>query len=623
MRAVCLLVALGFCLFTLGCSDTSLVLDVGNIPSIATELRAVVRLDAKQSVDIPRFAFSAGHSTYSIGLNLKGQMMGKAQVTLGAFQSGCLLSSAVLEIPDLATTEKSLGINLDPPMSDVTAGSCPDAMPVLMDATTARNPATGGNVLIVTGFGFTPVAQVILDHTTTAATGYVSADPREFQVDLPRLIPPVDHALHIVSLQPDGTSGMADFTVSIPVFDDTQPVMYPSSASDPFYLLGPAVADDLDGDGHIDLAVTANGPGVDSGVILVYFNKGGGQFLTPQTIHLGAVSREVAAVHLRAGSLHDLAVTTCHTPMKSPTTTYSNCNLVIIQQNKVRTFSQQLTSRDGGENNGQQSSLVAGDFNGDGLSDVAVITNSATTPFSPVRLTGLQSQLKLYDGKTLTVNSFNVGVIKTLSGPAVAIVTGSLQPVTSTLVDLAIAQDTSAGGGVIEVFQNPGNGRFDQVTPTQIPLSGRPGRLTTGDYDVDGHTDLAAAAYLDNKGGAGVSVNVFLRRNVTWSQQTIMTGVTPLGIATVDLLSDGSPDLVISNSRTGTQSAMIRLLFNLNQGMFGASAPTAEPLPSTSEASLLVADFNQDMRQDLVVSNYGIAGTAGAHAGALSILFGL
>ncbi len=68
---------------------------------------------------------------------------------------------------------------------------------------------------------------------------------------------------------------------------------------------------------------------------------------------------------------------------------------------------------------------------------------------------------------------------------------------------------------------------------------------------------------------------------------------------------------------------MIRLLFNLNQGMFGASAPTAEPLPSTSEASLLVADFNQDMRQDLVVSNHGIAGTAGAHAGALSILAGL
>ncbi len=61
--------------------------------------------------------------------------------------------------------------------------------------------------------------------------------------------------------------------------------------------------------------------------------------------------------------------------------TYSNCNLVIIQQNKVRTFSQQLTSRDGGENNGQQSSLVAGDFNGDGLSDVAVITNLQPLPF--------------------------------------------------------------------------------------------------------------------------------------------------------------------------------------------------------------------------------------------------
>jgi len=623
MHRIFLILALGILVSSLGCSNKTLIIDIGNIPPVATELRVFVRLGDKQSVDAPRFPFAAGHSTYTIGLNLKGQNSGTAQITLAAFLNGCILSSGRLDIADLATAPEESSVNLDPMASDVSDSSCPDSPVILQTATTMANPATGGNILVVTGFGFAPSAQVLLDKSATPATGYVSQDPRSFQVDLPRLIPPVDHALHIVVLQPDGSTGSGDFTVSIPVFESKQPVLYPTSASDPFRLLGPVYADDVDGDGFVDLIASSKGDPADSGALQVYFNDGTGTFPVSKTIILNSEVRDVAALKLRTGKLKDLAVTTCHTPFFYPKTSYNRCNLVIVQQLTARNFTSQLLSRDGSEPNGQQSALVVGDGNADGIMDVYALTNSSTTPFAPVKLTGLQSFLKIYDGTALTNYNFNVTATKTLSGPAVALALGQLRPVPSGQLDLAIAEYTSAGAGVVEVFQNPGNGRFDQATPTQLAIAGRPGKLTTGDFDSDGHTDLAVALYQDTLGSPGTTANAFLRRNLTWSQQTVMTGLAPLGLVTMDLLSDGSSDLVVANSRSGTQSARLGLLFNLHQGVFSSSIPTSISLPTTSDANLAVADFNGDGHQDLAVSSYGISGQAGIHAGTLSILFGL
>ena len=50
---------------------------------------------------------------------------------------------------------------------------------------------------------------------------------------------------------------------------------------------------------------------------------------------------------------------------------------------------------------------------------------------------------------------------------------------------------------------------------------------------------------------------------------------------------------------------------------------TTLPLPSTSDAYLMAADFNEDAKQDLAVSTVGVSGNAGVHVGTLSILYGL
>lgn len=625
MRLKFLLLASVWSTFSVGCTDTSLIVDVGNIPPVATELRAVVRMPDKQSADIPRFPFPAGRSTYSFGLNLKDRQSGAAQITVGAFLNNCLLSSGVVQIDDVAMSAQEVGVNLDAMSADVSADACPDAKPVLLSAETATNPATGGNVLTVHGFGFAPSAQVLLDHSTTPATGYTSRDPRSFSVDLPRLVPPINHALHVQTLQPDGSSGSADFTVSIPVFDGNSPTIYPQNASDPFRLLGPVWAEDLDGDKHVDLIMASAGTAADSGALTAYFNDGTGKFTASKTVSIGADIRDVAAVKVRTGSLRDIVATACHTPNFGGTK-YSRCNLVVVQQLTARNFTNVLTSSmffDGSESNGQHAFLTVGDFNLDGVTDVAAVTNASMTPFQSMGTSGTGSMLKLYDGTTLTRDSFRYGNGKTLSGPAVAISSGRLVSTPSAQLDLVISQFAPGGTGLVEVYQNPGNGRFDQATPSQLTTVGRPGKIATGDFDSDGRTDFAVTLCQNAQMTTGSQVSIYLRRASSWSVQTISTLLNPFALAGVDLLSDGVPDLLVSNSRVSAQAAQLGLLFNQGLGAFAPMNQTSLMVSSTTDSFLAVADFNEDQKQDVAVSTVGVSGSAGIHVGTLSLLLGL
>ncbi len=625
MRLRCLLFSAACFALSAGCSDSSLIVDVGNIPPVATELRAVVRMPDEQSADIPRFPFPAGRSTYSFGLNLKDRLSGEVQITVGAFLNNCLLSSGVVQIDDLAKSGQEVGVNLDAMSSDVSADACPDVNPVLRSAETARNPLTGGNLLTVHGFGFAPSAQVLLDHSTTPATGYSSPDPRSFSVDLPRLVPPINHALHVQTLQPDGSAGAADFTVSIPVFDSNSPTIYPQTASDPFKLLGPVWAEDLDGDQHIDLIMTSGGVTADSGALTVYFNDGKGKFTPSRTVSVGSDIRDVAAVKVRAGTSRDIVATTCQSP-NGGSNKYSRCKLIVVQQLAARNFGPVLSSNfffDGPETNGQHAFLTVGDFNQDGITDVAAITNASTTPFQVAGTSGIGSLLKLYDGSSLTRDGFRYGALKTLPGPAVAISSGHLVSTPAAQIDLVISEFAPGGSGLVEVYPNPGTGRFDQATPAQLTTVGRPGKIATGDFDSDGRTDFAVTLCQTPQMTTGSQVNVYLRRAGSWSVQTISTLMNPFALAGVDLLSDGVPDLVVSNSRISAQAAQLGLLFNQGLGAFAPMNQTSLMVQSTTDSYFAVADFNEDQKQDVAVATVGVSGSAGIHVGTLSLLLGL
>jgi hypothetical protein len=621
MRLIHLALLCSLFLGTLACSDTELIIDVGNIPLPATQLRAVVRLSGAQSADVPRFDFSEGRSSFAMGLRLVGQNHGPAEITIGAFRQGCLLSTGKLEIGNLGQVGQMNSLNLDPPLTDASASSCPDAEPVLTGATTSYDSKTGATHLLVQGFGFAPGSHVLLDSNTTAQTGYQSPDPLSFQVDLPTLLPPVGHHLHVAILQPDGSSGQGDFIVSIPVLDTSQPPLYPQSPDDPFLLFSSIVADDLDGDGHVDLIVAANGLTTNSGELLVYFNKGqGGSFAAPISIPLLAIVRDVAAANLRSGGLHDLVAATCQSPLGT-SNTYRNCQLAVIQQTSTRSFSNKIiNSQDGSENNGQQLALAAFDSNGDGITDIAAVTNALVDPFSEGAISGRVSLLKLYDGRNLSGTGFNFRPFATpqLGAPAVAILGARFARTGSAPPDLAIAENTD-NGGQIEFFLNPGTGHFESVTATQVTLSGRPGRPSFGDYDHNGFFDLTVPLLQTPAGGSLSSVSLLLNQSTGWQQSLITSGMAPSALATLDLLSDGSEDLVVASARVGIQPAQLGLLFNLNQGQQPWSTPTAMDLPPTLSATFAVADFTDDQRSDLAVAATGIGGQADVHAGTLMV----
>jgi len=629
MRNKLLLSGLISLLCSSGCSDTSLVVDVGNIPPIATELRAIVRMSDKQSADLPRFSFPAGRSTYSFGLNLKEKQTGPAQITVATFLNNCLLSSGKVDIPDIATAGQEVGVNLDAMAADVSADSCPDSKPVLTWVETSQNPATGGIRLTFSGFGFTPTAQVLLDHSTTPASGYVSPNPLEFSVELPRLVPPINHPLHVQVLQPDGGSAVGDFTVSIPVFDGDAPPIFPQSASDPFRLLGPIWAEDLDGDKHVDIIMSSQTTSSDSGYITVYFNDGKGNFTAGNNIPLNADIRDVAAAKLRSGNYRDIVATICHSPTNG--NRYSRCSLTVIQQLSARRFTNTISSNpnlnfgngDGAENNGQHAFLTVGDFNQDGISDVAAVTNAAQAPYQLTSTTGLGSMLKLYDGTAMTKDGFKYSAAKTLPQVAGGIASASFVSASPTQLDLVISEFATNGNGMMEVYPNPGNGRFDQATATQLSTVGRPGKIAAKDFDGDGRTDFAVTLFQNNQMQPGSQVNIYLRRTGSWSAQTISTQLSPFALVGIDLLWDSVSDLIVSNSRSGSQSAQLGFLFNQGAGAFAPMNQTTLPLPSTSDAYLMAADFNEDAKQDLAVSTVGVSGNAGVHVGTLSILYGL
>ena len=52
-------------------------------------------------------------------------------------------------------------------------------------------------------------------------------------------------------------------------------------------------------------------------------------------------------------------------------------------------------------------------------------------------------------------------------------------------------------------------------------------------------------------------MNIYLRRTGSWSVQTISGSLVRLRWSEIDLLPDSVPDLIVSNSRSGSQSAQL------------------------------------------------------------------
>jgi len=172
--------------------------------------------------------------------------------------------------------------------------------------------------------------------------------------------------------------------------------------------------------------------------------------------------------------------------------------------------------------------LAKGDFTGDGVTDIAVVSQLART------ITVLRN---LGDGTYVTHSTTAVGAAPTAIAAADLDRDGD--------IDLAV----TLGNATVVILRNNGQGVFTVAAP--LAVGNDPLAIVAADLDEDGDADLAVANF--TPGTVSVLTNegagIFTRNDVR-------VGRGPGGIAAADLEGDGRIDLFVSNFFDGTISVM-------------------------------------------------------------------
>jgi len=168
---------------------------------------------------------------------------------------------------------------------------------------------------------------------------------------------------------------------------------------------------------------------------------------------------------------------------------------------------------------------------------------------------------------------------------------------------------SGAAEGFSHLLRNLGDGRFEDVTKEAgIHLTGSGFGCTAGDFDNDGHTDLAVClsdgVRLLRNGGDGKFVDVTEKVGIRKEKGCV-------GLTFVDYDHDGDLDLYITTSPDagppGTPPHNVLWRNNGNSTFTEVSAETALGVVATG-AGVVTTDFNNDRAVDFVIAG----GQAGA-----------
>jgi hypothetical protein len=245
--------------------------------------------------------------------------------------------------------------------------------------------------------------------------------------------------------------------------------------------------------------------------------------------------------------------------------------------------------------------LIAADFNGDGKIDLAVVNTCGALPTScfpqaaPQGPGSVSILLNNGDG-TFTVSP----TVLTAGNVPYAMATADLNG--DGTLDLIVANQSSNN---LTIFMGNGDGTFTQTTTS--PATGNaPSAIAIGDFNLDGNLDIAVTNSSDN------TVSILLNQNCSALPATSCTfaaaavspvvGSGPSAISTADINADGFLDVVVANSSANSVS----VLLGDGTGAFHAVVPQGQFDFSTGTApqDVVLGDFNQDGRLDIVTSNF-------------------
>jgi len=236
------------------------------------------------------------------------------------------------------------------------------------------------------------------------------------------------------------------------------------------------LAQDINGDGILDLAIVDQQNGAAPGNLLVWFGnkdpltgKCNGTFNTTASYVVGIKPTAIASAQFTSSGRADFAVTN-----------QADNSVSILLQNQDNTFTARFdpaTGKNPATGSGP-AGIAVGDFNRDGNQDIAVTNETETTnTVSILRGNG--------DGTFLAHTDFPAG--SGAVGIIAANLTGGLAP------DLAVADST---GNQLSVLIDNGDGTF--AAPVAIPTGNTPVAIAAADLNGDGTLDVIVANETSN-----------------------------------------------------------------------------------------------------------------------------
>jgi hypothetical protein len=338
------------------------------------------------------------------------------------------------------------------------------------------------------------------------------------------------------------------------------------------------VAGDFNGDGHIDLAV-ANSLSKTVGILL---GNGDGTFHDAGAYEFGSNPTSVAVADFNGDGHLDLAV------VNSALFSGESSSINILLGRGDGSFQDPQTYIAGFDLNGGKS-LAVGDFNHDGLLDLAV-----------AGVAGISIWLGKGDATFIAGQNYAAGDYP------VSVAVGDFDG--DGVPDLA-----AANGGVSLLFgKGDGNLRAAPIYDTGIVPSSV---AVLGDFNRDGHLDLAVAGNNYASSNPGM-VSVLLGNGDGSFQvaQTYAVGSDPVAVVAGDFNGDGHLDLVVATAASYPDyKGTLSILLGKGDGAFQA-AQTHDL--STDPRSLAVGDFNGDGYLDLAMVGFN------SDRGTVSILLG-
>jgi hypothetical protein len=275
-------------------------------------------------------------------------------------------------------------------------------------------------------------------------------------------------------------------------------------------------------------------------------------------------------------------------------TSYSN-NIVATAQLETGVSGLNFMRSEAIGTDNESTSVAVGDFNGDGIPDLAVasyfdgvvtiLLGNGDGTFSPAPdspITGL------FDPNAIIVGDFN--------GDGKA--------------DLAFKVGYYNGG--VAIYLGNGNGTFTEASNSPITVGGDfdyIDALATGDFNGDGIADLVAT--LDAEGYGPSSVAILLGNGsgtfAPAPNSPVQVGSGPISVAVGDVNGDGFPDLVTGNFYDST----VTVLLGKGDGTF-AQASGSPIAVGQNPYSVAIGDLNQDGKNDIAVANEDYESTAGS-----------